>query len=96
MERGVRSPSRLSLWRPLMNASLIPADWFVYAEDLVAVAIGPFDSHEDAKNHVVFCAGRGDGGIHKVITADDPLMDEVADTLIPEEDRNLPRQPNGI
>ena len=37
--------------------------YFVHAEDLAAVVVGPFNSEAEAVAHVAFCKARGDSEI---------------------------------
>lgn len=58
--------------------------FWIRAEDLVAAAVGPFETEAEAVEHVLFCVARGDAA-EAVVMNSEPL--DVALRLSPAEDR---------
>lgn len=64
--------------------------YFVHAEDLAAVVVGPFNSEAEAVAHVAFCKARGDSAVTEVFAASSLAFVErhiEAELVSPEEDR---------
>ena len=68
-----------------MTQSEAPSYW-IHAEDLVAVLVGPFASRESAEAHIRFCEARGDAADMNVVT-DEAARGMNLDRWTPEEDR---------
>lgn len=64
--------------------------YWIYAEDMVGVLVGPFENLADAFNHIQFCVKRGDGASHWIM--DEREHDAIIrsfnpDIITPTEDR---------
>lgn len=60
---------------------------YIYAEDLVAVLIGPFNSTAEAEAHIAWCRDvRGDGAEMRVVDEFTANRMEVMETMTPERD----------
>lgn len=61
--------------------------YWIWAEDLVAAMIGPFDTREEAEAHIKFCEDRGDGAEMKVINGVEADYMDPNMVLTPEQDK---------
>lgn len=68
--------------------------YFTYGEDLVDGLVGPFDTSDQARDHVDFCEKRGDADPGKVVTEEEAERlrsrpGGVGIEMTPEEDRSF-------